>query len=219
MLLNTRKISFLILLFSIYNLLMENSSPSVGSDGHANTNHNKANPEDLIEQCLVGSVLTSKTIYFNVLKDMLANMWQPGQSIYIIKIVENRLLFQFYHSWDLKRVLEGGPWLYDNFMLATRKLQFREDHLVVPLNEAEIWVQIHQLPFGFMTEDVRVLIGNHIRKYVGYDAYNNYLVWRKYMRIKVAINVELPLKKNWAFDRVEGDMVHLVFKYEELGTF
>ncbi|XP_058722179.1 uncharacterized protein LOC131593650 [Vicia villosa] len=197
----------------------ENSVHSIGSDGRANGQHDKLTPEDLLELCLVGSVLTNKTIRFNVLKDMLAKMWQPGQSMNITKIDENMFLFQFYQHWDQERVLEGCTWLYDNFMLATRKLKFWEDPLAVPLDEVEIWVQIHQLPFGFMDEDFGVLIGNHIGKFIGYDTYNNYPVWRKYMRIKVAINVQLPLKKSWAFDRVEGEKVYLVFKFEKLGTF
>src|SRR4051812_11380716 len=114
----------------------------------------------------------------------------------------------------MERIFQGGPWLFENFMLVLRKLQFGEDPLYVPLNEAEIWVQIHQLPFGFMGEDVGILIGNHIGQFIKYDERNNTAAWRKFMRIKVAINVQIPLKKSWSFDRLKGEKVQLVFKYE-----
>ncbi|CAI8603842.1 unnamed protein product [Vicia faba] len=70
-----------------------------------------------------------------------------------------------------------------------------------------------------MSEEVGVLIGDHRDKFVCYDDHNNFAAWRKYMRIKVATNVQHPLEKNWAFDRVEGEKVQLTFKFEKRGTF
>ncbi|CAI8618873.1 unnamed protein product [Vicia faba] len=70
-----------------------------------------------------------------------------------------------------------------------------------------------------MSEVVDILIGNHIGKFVKYDEQNNYASWRKFMRIRVGINVQLPLKKSWFFNRMTGDKVQVVFKYEKLGTF
>ncbi|CAK8532571.1 unnamed protein product [Lathyrus sativus] len=104
-------------------------------------------------------------------------------------------------------------------MLVLQKLKFREELLVVLMNEAEIWVQIHQLPFEFMCENVSILIGNHIGKFIAYDEQDNFGTWRKYMRIRVAINIQEPLKKSWSFDRLEGEHVHVFFKYEKLGIF
>lgn len=122
----------------------------------------------------------------------------------IKKIDKNKFLFQFFHAWDMKRVFQGGTWLFENFMLVIRKLRSREDPLLVPLNEVEIWVQIHRLLFGFMSEDVGVLIGNNIGKFIKYDERNNSAAWRKLMRIKVAVNVQTLLKKMWLFELLQG---------------
>ncbi|XP_058761828.1 uncharacterized protein LOC131635240 [Vicia villosa] len=146
------------------------------TEGAANTRNGVFNaetnlaPEELLDLCLVGSLLTSKPVRFNVLRDRLSELWQPGQGVEISKMAENKFLFQFYHMWDLERIFQGGPWLFDNFMLVLRKTKFGEEPLALPLNEAEIWVQIHQLPLGFMNENIGVLIGEHIGKFIGYDA-------------------------------------------------
>ncbi|PNX81822.1 cysteine desulfurase mitochondrial-like [Trifolium pratense] len=66
----------------------------------------------------------------------------------------------------------------------------------MPMDSIEIWCQVHHLPFGFMSEPMGRLVGNHIGKYVKYDDLNNCGSWRKYMRIPVAININEPLKKS-----------------------
>jgi hypothetical protein len=62
-------------------------------------------------------------------------------------------------------------------------------------------------------------VGNHIGKYVKNDDLNNCGSWRKYLRIRVAININEPLKKSLVFDRDEGEPVQIHFKYEKLGNF
>ncbi|MCI87010.1 histone-lysine N-methyltransferase ATXR2, partial [Trifolium medium] len=39
-------------------------------------------------------------------------------------------------------------------MVVLRKLAFGEDPNNVNLDTADIWVQVHQLPYGFMNEQI-----------------------------------------------------------------
>lgn len=212
----TRKIISLLLCSLANNITMERSNiPNNDGNGRINLDSSMLASEDLLDLCLVGYLLTIKPIKFITLKDRLAQLWQ-GQGVAISKMEENKFLVQFFHAWDMGRVYQGGLWLFKNYMLVLRKLKFGEEP---PMNEAEIWVQIHQLPFGLMSEDVGILIGNHIGKFITYDEQNNYGTWRKYMRIRVAINVQDPLKKSLSFDRLDGDQVHVIFKYEKRGIF
>jgi hypothetical protein len=155
------------------------------------------------------------------MQERLANLWQPGQGVDIspMAMEDNKFMFQFFHPWDMERIYQRGPWLLDNYMLILRKLAFGEDPLTVPLDTTEIWIQIHHLPFGFMTREIGLLIGSHIGKFINYDDLNNYGSWRKFMRIRVAINVNEPLKTDWAFVREQGEVVKVSFKYEKLGNF
>ncbi|MCH81611.1 DUF4283 domain protein, partial [Trifolium medium] len=74
----------------------------------------------------------------------------------------------------------------------------------VALDIADIWVQVHQLPYGFMNEQIGLLIDSHIGGSIKYDDTNNYSPWRKYMSLRVAINTQEPLKTGLSFQREQG---------------
>jgi len=63
------------------------------------------------------------------------------------------------------------------------------------------------------------LLGNHIGKLLKYDFNNNYGPWRRYMRLRVAMNVTEPLKQCWEFETDGADPVTVFFKHENLGNF
>lgn len=43
----------------------------------------------------------------------------------------------------------------------------------VPLNEVEFWIQIYDLPSGYMAESVGKQLGNFFGSFVAYDLSNN----------------------------------------------
>lgn len=51
-------------------------------------------------------------------------------------------------------VRNGGPWSFDNALLVLNVISPGEDPTKVPLLEIEFWIQIHNLPVGYMSEAV-----------------------------------------------------------------
>ena len=68
--------------------------------------------------CLVGRILTEKNINTRAMKSKLADVWRPAMGISIKDIAPGVFLFQFFRKEDLQWVLKGGPWLFDNAMVA-----------------------------------------------------------------------------------------------------
>lgn len=89
----------------------------------------------------------------------------------------------------------------------------------IPLFHVAFLVQIHNLPLGFMTTIVGTHLGNYIGMFMEYDKTNNTNLWRKYMRIRVLIDVHMPLKKERKVKIRGGDWSMVVFKCERSGTF
>jgi 14-3-3 protein epsilon len=208
------------ILFILFALTMEN----LNINDNVNNGRNYVDPADLssdelLELCLVGTLLSNKSNRFHVMKEHLANLWKPGQGVSISAIEENKFLFQFFHLWDMERVFQGGPWLFDNHMLVLKKLNVGDDPITTELDEAEMWVQIYNLPFGYMSPSIGEFIGSHLGRFIKYDDYNSYGAWRLYMRIRVAVKVNEALKKSLTFEKEDGGIVHLHFKYEKLGVF
>ena len=66
---------------------------------------------------------------------------------------------------------------------------------VVSLNSLDLWVQIHNLPIGFMSTQVGKQFGDFVGKFIQYDEINNTRFGASYMRVKVRIDVSQPLKR------------------------
>ncbi|KAF4354122.1 hypothetical protein G4B88_017007 [Cannabis sativa] len=102
--------------------------------------------------CLIGRLLTSKVSDFLVFQNIMADLWKPGKGMYVKILEQNRLLFQFYHEIDIRRVINGSPWTYDRKQLITERLKPGGNPKNVMLNTLDMWVQIHDLQSGFRTE-------------------------------------------------------------------
>jgi hypothetical protein len=57
-------------------------------------------------------------------------LWQSSRRVSIIAIDENCFMFQFYDLLDVERVFQEDPWMFDNFILFTRKLSFDQHEIV-----------------------------------------------------------------------------------------
>jgi 14-3-3 protein epsilon len=89
----------------------------------------------------------------------------------------------------------------------------------IPLFHADFWVQIHNLPAGFMKETVGVKLGNYIGTFMEYDKNNNSSFWRQHMRVRVKVDVRQPLKRDSKVRDKQGAWCTVNFKYEKLGIF
>lgn len=170
--------------------------------------------------CLVGSFITNRKVNFVAMQDTLANLWIPVKGVFMEESnVPNLFLFRFFHEFDMQRVLDDGPWTFNNQALMVRRLEMGEQLSDIRLNELYIWVQIHELPVGFNSEFVLRSIGNYIGKFLMVDPKNFQSIWRQFVRIKVAINVNKPLKSQMRLKKAGGDWMWVKFKYERLPSF
>jgi 14-3-3 protein epsilon len=171
----------------------------------------------ILEHCLIGRVLTDKQIRFAYFKERLSHFWKPGKKVSILQSDNGRYLFQFNHRLDAAKVVDEGPWLFDNFNLVIERIAPGVVPASIPLDHLDIWVQVHQLPFGFIQPKVGQAIGRFLGELKEYDQRNS--VHSTFMRLKVRINVTNPLQQNWQVRANEGSYVHILFKYEKLGIF
>ena len=128
-------------------------------------------------------------------------------------------LFQFFHEIDIKRVLDSGPWTFEQHILLVHRLEADEQPQQVPLFHTTFWVQAYNIPIGFQSEKVVQSIGTYIGSFLESDVNNFKGVWRNYMRLRVSIDVRKPLKRRMRMKPAGGDWIWVDFKYERLNTF
>lgn len=145
--------------------------------------------------CLVGRFLTEKNINIRVMKTKLADIWRPAMGITIKDIKPGLFLFQFFHADDMQWVRSGGPWSFDNALLVLNIVKPGEDPTSVSLTDIDFWIQIHDLPVGYMSEVVVKQLGNFFGTFLEYDTNNNSNIWREFMRLRIRMDVRKPLKR------------------------
>jgi hypothetical protein len=172
-----------------------------------------------LKWCLVGRFLCDRPIHFKSMKVRMADLWRPVKGVTIKEANTGLFLFSFAHPLDMEAVLNGGPWTFDNNMLIMDRVRLGMQIESIPLFHVDFWVQIHNLPAGFMKETVGVKLGNYIGTFMEYDKNNNSSFWRQYMRVRVKVDVRQPLKKDSKVRDKEGEWCTVNFKYEKLGVF
>lgn len=99
------------------------------------------------------------------------------------------------------------------------RLKSGDNPRTMSLNRILLWVQIHRLYPGFMSQRVLQDIGNYIGVFSESDP-NNFLgVWRDYLRVRVSIPLEKPLKRRMKLKRSKTQWCWANFKYEGIPTF
>ncbi|CAH9106030.1 unnamed protein product [Cuscuta epithymum] len=166
----------------------------------------------------VGRILTDKQVKFPYFRDTMADVWRPGRGVHIRDLGERRYLFQFFHEVDINRIMADTPWSFDNNLLILSRLEATDNPMKISLSHENFWVQAYNLPMSFFTEKMAKLIGDYVGQFVHADE-NNFKGGRKlFMRIRVRMDVQAPLKKRMRVRN--GTDVHWVdLKYERLPHF
>ncbi|GMI88724.1 hypothetical protein HRI_002541700 [Hibiscus trionum] len=171
------------------------------------------------KNCFVGSFLTSSVINFQSMRSTLANVWHPIGGISISELGDGRFLFRLYYAVDAERIERGGPWNFNNHLLILHRLVEGEDPMEVPLTHISIWVLIHNLPHGFMSEAVARIMGNFLGSFLEYDATTIQKGHSRIMRIRARIDIGQPIKRRRKIGLPNGNHSYARFEYEKLTIF
>ncbi|KAL8470718.1 hypothetical protein ACS0TY_033330 [Phlomoides rotata] len=153
------------------------------------------------------------------MKSRLATTWKPKKWVVMKELGCGRYMFQFFHPLDVKRVIDGSPWVLGNHLLVVHQLVTGELPLTVPLNHLAFWMQVYGLHVGYFSENIGRILGDFVGRFLEYDVSNSNAVWREYMRIRVEIDVLLPLKRCKKIKLGTGAAILVNFKYEKLFSF
>lgn len=132
-------------------------------------------PEETVkveyDRCLVGSFMTSRKINFLAMQDTLASVWRPVKGVFMEETsIHNIFLFKFFHDLDMQRVLDEGPWTFNQQVLLLKKLDKGEQIHSIKLSELFIWLQVYDLPVGYNSESIHSSIGNYVGRFLASDS-------------------------------------------------
>lgn len=153
--------------------------------------------------CLVGKFITDGVVDFSSMQHTMSALWRPGKGVYVKELDANLYIFQFYHELDVRRVIDGSPWSFNRKVFIITRMEGNNPRCM-QLDSLDLWVQIHELLVGFMSERIIQEVGNFIGVYVKSCPKNFVGGWKEYMRIRVRITLAKALKRRMKV-RKSGD--------------
>ncbi|KAK6120507.1 hypothetical protein DH2020_045765 [Rehmannia glutinosa] len=149
---------------------------------------------------------------------MFKRIWNPRHGLVCKPLGENTVLFQFSNLVDMKKVLNGSPWLFDKSLLALSEINALHIGSKLEVSSCPFWIQIHDLPIGLMNKSFAEATGNIVGKYLYVDAASDGSLIGRFLRVRVDLNITKPLRRIIKTSFRGSDYV-LPIKYERLPNF
>nr|XP_023888271.1 uncharacterized protein LOC112000387 [Quercus suber]POE66435.1 uncharacterized protein CFP56_29282 [Quercus suber] len=165
---------------------------------------------------LIGKFRTMKAINIRAAKNLLQSMWKLGDDLKIIEVGEGLLQFKFVMESQLMWVWNNGPSCFDNHLLALQR--WEKGMLVrnVKFTKQPFWIQVWGLPFDLINEEAGNDIGRSIGELVEVDCKAFTLEQSRFLRIRVEVPLNKPLRRGVPVINPEGEEIKVAFWYERL---
>ncbi|CAB4286507.1 unnamed protein product [Prunus armeniaca] len=140
---------------------------------------------------------------------------KPKAHVTIVELEQNRFFFAFNTNLERATILNGGPWLFNGYLLILAEADEKVNLTRIPLVMQEFWIQVKGLPLSFMTRAMGQMIGTALGGYVVTDQSKKVDCLGSYLRIRARIDVTKPLRRSLNL-RLDGDLVEVEIRYEKL---
>lgn len=141
---------------------------------------------------LMGKLCSEKSVGKVILQTTIGIVWKISKIAVFKEMNPNLFIITFNTEVDKIRVLEGRPWLFDNYLLAMRPIDCVLQPNKMAFGSEAFWIQLHNLLVMCMNIFYSSLIGGSIRRVVYVDVEDDDTSWGSYLRV----GIEVPLDKS-----------------------
>lgn len=150
-----------------------------------------------VDHCLVGKLLTSRTISKITIKNALQAAWKTRKEFSVDIFSTNVFLFKFESKEDKEWIIGNEPWFFDRNLLVLEALEENQRTVDLEFKKVDFWLRILNLPIGYRNEMVARKIGNNIGEFLEMDKGENRGMWGNNIRIKVKLDISSPLRRGF----------------------
>ncbi|XP_023929268.1 uncharacterized protein LOC112040617 [Quercus suber] len=142
-----------------------------------------------------------------------------GSNLRIVEVGNKIMQFKFSLRYQLEWVEKIGPRNFDNNLLLLCRWKKGLTSKNISFSHSPFLVQIWGFPFENMTKEIGKDIGNKIRRVLEVDKQAMQANQAKFLRIRVEVPIDKPLRRGGYFKNEEGGRCWIDFRYERLPTF
>ncbi|OMO73272.1 hypothetical protein CCACVL1_17357 [Corchorus capsularis] len=183
---------------------------------------NDAVNKQVRKHSLVGKIVSDKVVKLGPLRAIIAKAWPLREMVEIYELEVSTFLFIFKDERDKFKVLKQGPWSIMDCHIMLKEWPEEATLEEIDFTSSEIWVQVHGLPFSYLTRENAIKIGSMFPRLVELDFEpDEQIRWNGFLRMKVQFkfNVEDPLKTGFNLKRKDNPSKRIDFRYERLPEF
>ena len=151
---------------------------------------------EALESCslsLIGKFLTCKPFNKRAAKNTLRKAWWLENSLQIIEVGPNLFQFKFQLEFDMVRIIQDGPWAFDNQLLLLRWWQKGMTVENIKLKHASLWIQIWGALFDMVSPQVVKEVGSRLGIVEEVEWKQRHDDPNFFMHVKVALPIGKPL--------------------------
>ena len=141
---------------------------------------------------LAAKFFTKRALNVDVVARTFRPLWRTKASFHITNVGDNILLLTFDQEVDAVKVLLGESWSYDCHLVVLKRFEGNKPIKEVVFNRVKFWIQIHDLPYKFMTLETVIEIGESIGEVV-MPRDDSEMRGGTFMRVRVWVDVSRPL--------------------------
>lgn len=169
------------------------------------------------ELALIGKIVATRPLNRISLHASFRAAWSFLSKFHIEDLEENLFLFTFQSAGDKMWIFNQIPWNFKGHLLILKNCPAKITWREIQLNSSSFHIQIHGLTRNHMTKENAKKIGNAMGNFLGVDTDHLFgLASKKFIRIKVDIDITKPLKQGFWEPRDLKCDTWVSFKYERL---
>lgn len=154
----------------------------------------------MVEPQALAKLLSEKPVLVEAMAETLGRIWCPIRGLDCKEVGENKFLFTFGQESGKRMAVEGGPWEFGNDLLVFEDFVPRKRLEDYAFDTIPIWVRVLRLPLGLMCREAGEKIGEEIGEVLEVDARADGKAVGKFLRIKVRMNIKVPLMRGFILD-------------------
>ena len=169
------------------------------------------------EFMLAAKFLTPHFLLMEVVARTFKQLWRSTNGFKIRRIGDHKCLFVFDNLLDVDRIIKNQAWSFDKYLVVIQRYDGESPTCDLIFNKATFWVLVHDIPYKYMTNHMAKCLCDIVHK-VQKSSGAVHDDGVQFMRVRVTLDLNLPLCQGCVITLEGGGKSWVSFKYERLSN-